>query len=330
MRGGILRIHPDNSAKGYAIPAGNFGEYFAAQTGNAQYLDTTKVHPEIYIKGIRNAYSLQLDPVRRWVMFGDVGPDRGQAHEEWNLIKTPAFAGWPYFAGNNLSFVGNKNASAPTNTSKWNTGLQTLPAAKAAIHSYNQSAAMTGPLYRYDGDLVSAVKFPPHFTRKWFVADYNNDQVRVLTLDSTGNTVLQNQRIFANRTFSGILDFKAGPDGAFYVVNYGHSFFGSTASTSITKIAYMGNCRPSEPKLEKPAGTSLNPDAQYVTRRSGWVVLLGSHRPVLVPRGMRGFELYDMSGRKVWEKTNLRAGQSFSLPEEMPAGALKYRWVGAD
>jgi hypothetical protein len=45
---------------------------------------------------------------------------------------------------------------------------------------------------------------------------------------------------------------------------------------------------------------------------------------------MRGFELYDMAGRKVWEKTNLRAGQSFSLPKEMPAGALKYRWVGAD
>jgi len=29
FRGGVLRIHPDNSAKGYTIPAGNFGDYFA-------------------------------------------------------------------------------------------------------------------------------------------------------------------------------------------------------------------------------------------------------------------------------------------------------------
>ena len=41
LRGNILRIHPDNSTKGYSIPSGNFGEYFAQQTGKSKYLETS-------------------------------------------------------------------------------------------------------------------------------------------------------------------------------------------------------------------------------------------------------------------------------------------------
>jgi cytochrome c len=73
MRGGLLRIHPDNSSKGYTVPSGNYGEYWAAQfraQGNAalaaEYADTAKTLPELYVKGTRNAYSLSVDPVRRW------------------------------------------------------------------------------------------------------------------------------------------------------------------------------------------------------------------------------------------------------------------------
>src|SRR5690606_8740512 len=50
MRGGVIRIKPDNSEKGYSIPAGNFGEYWANHfetSGNAslaaQYRDPNKV-----------------------------------------------------------------------------------------------------------------------------------------------------------------------------------------------------------------------------------------------------------------------------------------------
>ncbi len=75
---------------------------------------------------------MALDPVRRWVAWGDVGPDvmSTAVREEVNLRKTPGFEGWPYFVGNNTVFSGNKNPSAPTNTSKWNTGLTTLPPAR--------------------------------------------------------------------------------------------------------------------------------------------------------------------------------------------------------
>ncbi len=329
LRGGIIRIHPvATGTPAYTIPTDNFGEYFARTTGNAQYSNTTMVLPEIYAKGTRNAYSLTLDPVRRWVTWGNVGADLGLVTEEHELIKTPGFQGWPYFHGNNIPGWGGKIASAPTNTSRWNTGMTTLPPARPPIHYYQQSAAITGPIYRYDGDLVSSVKLPPHFTRKWFVTDFNNSQINVLTLDSMGTSFTALQRIFANRTFYAPLDFKTGPDGALYVLNY-NGWFNAGANTGIVRISYTGACRPLNPKLEQPTGTYLNPGARYTSSPTGWVVNLQSGRPIFVPEGMAGFELFDMMGRKVWEIRHLQPGQSFNFPSHLSQGAMKYRWVSA-
>jgi cytochrome c len=329
-RGSFLRIHPDNSAKGYSIPVGNFGDYFAKQTGNAQYLDTSKVLPEIYIKGTRNNYTMVLDPVRRWVLWGDVGPDVEdvKVREEDNLRKTPGFEGWPYFVGNNFKHSGDKNADAPTNTSHWNTGLTTLPPARPTFHLHTLgSAPITGPLYRYDGDLVSAGKFPPHFTRKWFMTDYGSSTVNVMTLDSMGEAVTASQRIFANHTFSGPVDFQAGPDGALYIVNYGNVNFATVGATSIERISYKGTCAPSTPKLEKIPDVAIR--GSGMPGRDGLLVNLGSNHSILVPQGMAGFQLFDLAGKRVWDAGHLKSGTSFRLPAELHAGALKYRWVPA-
>jgi len=331
LRGNILRIHPDNSTKGYSIPSGNFGEYFAQQTGKSKYLDTSKVAPEIYIKGNRNPYSLALDPVRRWVAWGDVGPDvlTGAVREEVNLRQTPGFEGWPYFVGNNTTFSGGKIAATPINTSVFNTGLDTLPAARPAFFLPGGSSPITGPIYRYNGDLNSSVKFPPHFTRKWFTTDHDGNQIMVRTLDSLGTAVTASQRIFANHTFYGAVYFKAGPDGALYIVEYGSTNFSSPNGIRIEKISYTGSCRPSEPKLEQPNNTPiLNPNARYGARASGWVINLRSGSPVTVPEGMKGFQLFDLMGRKMWEIKSLKPGDVFKLPE-LEQGAFKYRWIQA-
>ncbi len=330
MRGGFLRIHPDNSVKGYSIPAGNFGEYFAKQTGNQDYLDTSKVLPEIYIKGTRNNYSMALDPVRRWVAWGDVGPDvmPTAVREEVNLRKTPGFEGWPYFVGNNTVFSGNKNPSAPTNTSKWNTGLTTLPPARSATRLPNIGPnPISGPIYRYDGDSKSKVKLPPHFTRKWFICDWATRAFQVLTLDSAGNTVTASQPIFTNFDFSGPVDFRAGPDGALYVSDYGGTLFGVADNTQIVKISYAGTCRPNEPKLEKIEASGIgDPNSEAATDRLGYLINLRSGQFISVPAGMVGFELYNMAGKKIWESGSLKAKVSFQLPTQLAYGALKYRW----
>jgi hypothetical protein len=263
--------------------------------------------------------------VRRWALWGDVGPDVGGTSDENNISLNPGFYGWPYFEGNNAVYNLNKNPAAPTNTSVWNTGLTTLPPAIPCTQCIGHSATISGPLYRYDGDLVSTVKFPPHFTRKWFITNYSTNQVQVLTLNAGGTAITASQRIFANHTFFGPTDLKAGPDGALYVVNY-NGLFNSGGNQGIVKIEYTGTCMPADPKLEQPV-TLLDQNARNVTRPNGWVINLGSGRPVLVPENMKAFELFDLMGRKVWEIKNLRFGESFKLPDLSKSGALKYRWV---
>jgi cytochrome c len=333
LRGGFLRIHPTPDGK-YTIPAGNFGEYFYNQTQDAKYLDTSKVAPEIYIKGTRNNYSMALDPVRRWVMWGDVGPDELTAaqREEFNLRKTPGFEGWPYFTGNNLKFAGNQNPAAPTNTSKWNTGLTTLPPARGttklpdAFMNRMRTAPISGPLYLYDGDLPSKVKLPPHFNRKWFVTDYTGGRLFVFDVDAEGTQATAFQPFLSAIEFKGPVDFRQGPDGALYIVNYGFEGFTTGNNTSIMRISYTGTCRPTEPKLEAPTGLAET-RFDMVSRRSGFLINFGSGSLVKVPAGMSGIELYDISGKKVWSIGNLKSGDSFRLPAKIYGGALKYKWV---
>jgi cytochrome c len=333
-RGGFLRIHPVADAqpngKYYTIPAGNFGEHFAKTTGDNKYLDTSKVYPEIYIKGTRNNYSMALHPVRRWVAWGDVGPDdiAGATREEVNVRRSPGFEGWPYFVGANTVYTGKgKDVNAPSNTSKWNTGLTVLPPARPAtkLHTLGTSP-ISGPIYLYDGALSSTVKFPPHFNYKWFITDYTSSVVNVLTLDTATLAVTKAERIFANMTFNGPVDFRQGPDGAFYIVNYGPANFASGTNTTIMKISYTGTCRPALPVLERPSVGIMQP-GRAAPVPGGMFVNLGAGRSVLVPTGMAGMEIYDFAGRKVWSSGAIKAGENLKLPMDLQRGALKYRWV---
>jgi cytochrome c len=141
LLGAFLRIHPDdNDPRGYTIPKGNFGEYFAEVYSDnparaAEFLDTSLVRPEVYAKGARNPYSMRLDPVRRWVMDGNCGPDgpgtwdiSADRHigptEEHNLLTHPAFMGHPYFAGPNIWIDEEKDPQAPLNDSPFNDGIK--------------------------------------------------------------------------------------------------------------------------------------------------------------------------------------------------------------
>ncbi|MEO6096993.1 MAG: PQQ-dependent sugar dehydrogenase [Fibrobacteria bacterium] len=335
MRGSFLRIHPDNSAKGYSIPANNFGEYFYKQSKDANYLDTSKVLPEIYIKGTRNNYSMSLDPVRRWVFWGDVGPDEMTAkqREEYNLRKTPGFEGWPYFVGDNVKYAGDHNPAAPVNNSKWNTGLTTLPPARATTvvpdafrSSKMRTSPIAGPYYLYDGDLASTVKFPPHFNRKWFVTDYTAGLLYVFDVDAEGTQVTSFQPFLSGKIFNGPVEFRQGPDGALYIVNYGFTNFATGNNTSIMKISYTGSCRPSDLKLEIPVGLNES-RLDMLPRRSGFLINLGAGSLVKVPEGMSGIELYEITGKQIWSKRGLKKGDTFRLPATLARGALKYRWI---
>ena len=252
LRGGIFRIHPDDSPRGYSIPKGNFGPHMSAyftSRGNAslaaQYLDAAKVKPELYVKGTRNAYTLTVDPVRRWLAWGDVGPDQQKISEEHNLVKEPVFGGWPYFAGDeDMAAQGGtfyykpipagSTRAAPVNQDPASTGVKQLPPVRAPIFVRQQGCAMTGQIFRYNGAVKDPGQLPPHLNRKWFNSGCEGYGIHLMTLDSAGDRVVSEQRILPGIGVGSVTDLKQGPDGALYYVNW---------LAGIYRITYTGACR---------------------------------------------------------------------------------------
>ena len=322
LRGKILRIHPTPDGK-YTIPEGNLFKP-----------NTPETKPEIYIMGNRNPYTLALDPVRRWVLWGDVGPDAkdmdglamngaGSTYktEEYDLAQAPGNYGYPFFAGENTMLAGMNPASPviPANTD-WNgytPGLKTLPPAVVPIYPYKQSCAITGPLYRYDGALNSSVKFPPHFTRKWLVSDFNGDNnaIKAFTLSDDGKKVTAEEPVIGIPLHAP-LDIESGPDGAIYVNNYA-GYRSSSANTGIVRIDYTGDCRPSEPTLEKVVVGVRNENrwsgpGLEITHAHGISV-------VVTAIGTFTLEVHDILGRPIAMRTG-RGQMLLTLPEINRAG----------
>jgi cytochrome c len=302
LRGNILRIHPTPDGK-YSIPAGNWK---ATLTGSYSAADLEKIKPEIYVKGNRNPYTIYVDPVRRWLTWGEVGPDWydsgdwGHPTEEHNLAKAPGFYGWPIFAGPNLcSAACTQDPKAPKVTTSGVTGVVNLPPAIVPIHPYPRSAALSGPIYRYDGDNPSKIKLPPHFDRKWFLCDFRS-LFDAATLSDDGTKITAEDTVFRNLlTYGGTnsssqVDVQQGPDGALYVINY-NGWYTTVPSTNIARIEYHGTCLPATPKLEQPtamaAGQANLPVPGVTVEKSAVsITAYGSHR----------LRLFDLQGKEVF------------------------------
>lgn len=272
LRGSILRIHPDDSPRGYGIPEGNLGDYWAAKfdaQGESEladaYRDTARVRPEIYIKGTRNPYSLNVDPKTGWVVWGDFGPNR-DAVEELNLANHPLYAGYPYWAGRNIFVLGDRepwasagmDPAAPVNVSVWNRGPRELPPAEPAVIAYksnsndflNGNYPTSGPIYRYLEESDSPVKFPPHFDGAWMAIDRYGG-LRMFQVNDRGDGYVDSS-IFRGAAGEPAapwlhpIELKQGPDGAVYVLDYA-GYHSTVPETHIGRYAYQGSCHPGAP-----------------------------------------------------------------------------------
>ncbi|MFG2840917.1 ThuA domain-containing protein [Streptomyces zaomyceticus] len=262
LRGKILRVHPE-AAGGYSIPSGNL---FAP--------GTALTRPEIYAMGFRNSFRFAVDPETGWISAADYGPDaqnenpnRGPAGTvEWNLIKAPGFYGWPYCVGDNSPFNDYNFAtrtsgpafscSAPVNNSPNNTGLTTLPAAKAATVWYDYGASaefpeidvaggaapMGGPFYHYDAASTSDRKFPEYFDGTPFFYEWSRNFVKEFRLDSAGD-LLKINPFAAELGLSAPIDMKFGPDGAMYLAEWGYGYGGANSDDGIYRIDYVTSDR---------------------------------------------------------------------------------------
>jgi cytochrome c len=296
LLGKILRIHPLEDGS-YSIPEGNLFP-----------VGTLKTRSEIYIMGNRNPYSIAIDPLKGSVAWGEVGPDGFGPTEEFNVTSKPGNFGWPYFAGNNMNIKGGKDAKAPVNSSPLNTGLTTLPAAIPGSYVYNQSAAITGPIYRYDASPNTPFKMPPQFDGLWFVTDFNGYGGMggtIDTLNSDPNAPSRKLgRIFPKWKLASPTDFQVGPDGAFYAVNYA-GYFSTVDNTAIVRIEYKGTCRPISKYSTSLASNQSRISEKWSVKGLSVQVWIGKESVL---------EVRDLAGRSLFNH-RVRVDGEYALPE---------------
>jgi hypothetical protein len=325
---------PPGPGATYDIPAGNL---FPPGTEGAR--------PEIYIMGLRNPFSLNIDRSTGWLFWADVGPnattpstEKGPAgREEFDLATRAGNFGWPMFTGPNLPYPKYDYAAkktgpvfdslAPINDSKYNTGLKTLPRPTGSLVAYTRDGQpnpwgsfatgseivpIAGPVYRYDGSLPATYKLPPHFDGRWIVADYYMHWFKAIAFDAKGEKAVDVQPVFAGLDFSTVVDMKIGPDGALYVFENG--------TQAVSRIEYTGTCLPNV-AIRAGNGTGL-------PSRPGAIIGRGR---LAVPAGFAGFSLFDPEGKRIWSYRRERTSEPAIAA--LPAGAgtrlLFVRWEKA-
>ena len=264
LSGKILRIHPQANGT-YTIPAGNLFPPGTAQT-----------KPEIYQMGERNPFRMNIDPKTGFPVVGNFGPDAGTASPtrgpqntvEWDVINRTGNAGWPYCIGPNIpynqyNFATKVSgplfdcANGPTNSSPNNTGLTKLPPAIPALVYYHGAAdpahfpllngggPIAGPVYRFDPNLVSSRKWPVDFDGRAIFGEWTQNKLFTFQLNSTDTQVTSIDPLLTSQTFLKPMDFKFGPDGALYMIEWGSGFGGDNTDSGIFRIDFLnGGAQP--------------------------------------------------------------------------------------
>jgi glucose/arabinose dehydrogenase/type 1 glutamine amidotransferase len=262
LRGKVLRIRPRKDGS-YSIPNGNLFRR-----------GTPLTRPEIYAMGFRNPFRVDVDPKTGTLFVADYGPDAGapnpdrgpEGRVEWQIV-TPGNYGWPYCHGGaayrDWAFPSGPagevfDCNAPVNLSPNNTGRTALLPVRQPDIFYGRQpfanggsnvpdigtggAPMAGPAYRFDEDLESDRKFPVSFDGQPFFAEWNRSANNLYTF------VLDNRQVVEiNPLFHGALDpwvrpmdLEFGPDGAFYVIQWGH-VFGTGGVSTVHRVDYNAN-----------------------------------------------------------------------------------------
>ncbi|MFI1015062.1 ThuA domain-containing protein [Streptomyces sp. NPDC020965] len=269
LRGKILRIKVGQDGS-YTVPDGNL---FAP--------GTAKTRPEIYAMGFRNPFRFSVDQKTGVLYVGDYGPDAGAADPKrgpagkvgFVRVTEPGNFGWPFCSVNNEPYVDYDFATktsgapfdcaAPKNDSPYNTGLTELPPAQKAWLPYDggsvpelgsgSESPMGGPVYRYDADNPSPVKFPEAYDGDYFAGEFGRRWIKRIEQGADGAISSINPFPW---TGTQIMDMTFGPDGALYVLDYGTAWFGGDHNSGLYRIenATGGRSPVAEARVNKTSG----------------------------------------------------------------------------
>ncbi len=257
LRGKILRIRVKDDGS-YEIPDGNLFPK-----------GTDKARPEIYVMGNRNPYRISVDPKNGNLYWGEVGPDanidsletRGpQGYDEVNQARKAGFFGWPFFIGKNYpyhiyDYATGKSGPAfdpakPINNSRNNTGLTELPPAQPAFiwYPYGISTmdfpslgaggrtAMAGPVY-YSDLYPKETRYPSYYDGKFFFNEWMRGYIKAVSMKANGDYDRM-EPFMPNTKFHAAIDIEVGPDGRFYVLEYGSGWFSKNDDAGLSRIDY--------------------------------------------------------------------------------------------
>ncbi|MFD9969003.1 ThuA domain-containing protein [Streptomyces sp. NPDC059011] len=269
LRGKILRIKVADDGS-YTVPDGNL---FAP--------GTARTRPEIYAMGFRNPFRFSVDKRTGVAYVGEYGPDAGAADPrrgpagqvEFARITGPGNFGWPFCTGDNDPYVdydfatkvsgATYDCAALKNDSPHNTGLVDLPPAEPAWIPYDggsvpefgtgSESPMGGPVYHYDPDLDSPVKFPEAYDGDFFAGEFGRRWIKRIEHGADGAVRSINPVPW---TGTQIMDMSFGPDGALYVLDYGTAWFGGDEHSALYRIenATEGRSPVAEATANKTSG----------------------------------------------------------------------------
>ncbi|MGP3966651.1 PQQ-dependent sugar dehydrogenase [Streptomyces sp. 6N223] len=254
LRGKILRISVNDDGS-YDIPEGNLFEPGTANT-----------RPEIYAMGFRNPFTITVDKPTGTVYVGEHGPDAATEDPDRGPVGMVEFVrvteagnlGWPYCAADNqpyveYDFATEESGSAydceggPTNNSPNNTGLTTLPPAQPGWIPYHgdsvpefgdgwSNSPTAGPVYHYDADLDSAVKFPEEYDGDFFAMEYGRQWIKNIDVADDGSPGAINDFPWSG---TQVIDAAFGPDGALYVLDYGMGYTEGDENSALYRIEHL-------------------------------------------------------------------------------------------
>jgi hypothetical protein len=238
LKGKILRLDvlslppgPGAAFRAQITPADN---PFAAVADSNQRL--------VYAYGLRNPFRFQIDPVRRWLVIGDVGQD---TYEELDLLAMPGAApgttsgaapagsnfGWPWREGlaSYSSCTGSEPASVAPVFVVDRTALGGAAIISAGAYQSANGALPSWPA-QYHGDLF----FSEYYSgRMWRLSKQGSAW-------STAPAVAgQSDAAYWGTNLAHPADFRVGPDNQLWYLSQWNGAFSNTGS--VHRIAWVGD-----------------------------------------------------------------------------------------
>jgi len=96
---------------------------------------------------------------------------------------------------------------------------------------------MGGPVYRYNASSTSTTKFPQSFDGQFFATEFGRGWIKPIHVNADGSRGTIDTFPWVGKQ---VMDSAFGPDGAYYVLDYGTGYFNGDANSALYRFDYVG------------------------------------------------------------------------------------------